>query len=264
MGNITICYMNADETDTDADLSMPQGRLRHARKLRGYKTAQEFSDTHGILQPTYSNHETGKRGLKRSTAIEYCRLLRINLNWLLAGDGPMAGAPQTSEEAVEVVGHVQAGDWQQAAQWEVDERYQEYVRPSAKYSGFTRFGLEIRGNSMNQYYPDGSVIYCVRFFDLGRVPASGERVVVNREGPAGVEATVKEFIVDEDGTAYLWPRSTNPAHQSPYKLILNNHESNSEDDWGNLLSSLAAAKVGTDEIDEFEIFALVIGHYADD
>jgi hypothetical protein len=30
-----------------------------------------------------------------------------------------------------------------------------------------------------------------------------------------VEATLKEYVVDEKGVAWLWPRSTHPEHQQP-------------------------------------------------
>ena len=58
-----------------------------------------------------------------------------------------------------------------------------------------RFALKVVGPSMDLMYPDGTIILCVRYADLGRLPESGERVVCQRRDDQGlVEATVKEFV----------------------------------------------------------------------
>jgi hypothetical protein len=83
-----------------------------------------------------------------------------------------------------------------------------------------RFGLLVRGNSMNRLYPEGTIVLVIRFGDLGRDPAPGERVVVvRRDRKTGeFEATLKEYDRDAQGRHILWPRSADPEFQSPIVL----------------------------------------------
>ncbi len=74
---------------------------------------------------------------------------------------------------------------------------------------------------MDEYYPDGSHVVCVRLSDLERWPIPGEHVVIERRDGVtdDFEATLKEFRV-ADGKAWLWPRSYDPAHQQPVQVSL--------------------------------------------
>ena len=68
-------------------------RLKAARAAAGYRTAKEFADTHGIETSTYSNHESGARGIRQPTADRYVDFLAPNLagisaDWIRFGDGP--------------------------------------------------------------------------------------------------------------------------------------------------------------------------------
>lgn len=62
-------------------------RLRKARRDAGYKTAAEFAAKHGIPQPTYALHESGKRGLKDDVLKEYAGKLGVREAWLRYGEG---------------------------------------------------------------------------------------------------------------------------------------------------------------------------------
>jgi transcriptional regulator with XRE-family HTH domain len=61
------------------------GRLRHARKAAGYKTAREFAQAQAIAPSTYSQYETGKRVFNAETIVRFCTALNINAHWLLFG-----------------------------------------------------------------------------------------------------------------------------------------------------------------------------------
>jgi len=94
---------------------------------------------------------------------------------------------------------------------------------------------------MNEVYPEGSIVVCVNLKDLGREPRPGERVIVERHGASGlVEITVKELRRDESGDYWLWPRSTHPAFQQPWKWPQPQDEHSGED---------------------IQVIALVIGSY---
>lgn len=93
---------------------------------------------------------------------------------------------------------------------------------------------------MNEIYPEGSVVICVKIHDLGRDPLPPERVVCQRRSEMGFEATVKELRRDALGEFWLWPRSNDPNFQQPWKLPKpNEHDHN----------------------DDIQIVALVVGMY---
>lgn len=140
---------------------------------------------------------------------------------------------------VGIVGSVEAGVWREALQWDEEDVRRFTVPVPPAFSNMNIFGLEVRGPSMNELYPNKTVVFCVRFLDLQREPRSGERVVVYRR-TAGelMEATLKEFIVDDKGHKWLRPRSTAPEFQKAWRV----HE-------------------GAKDEHEFEVHALVIGSY---
>lgn len=77
-----------------------------------------------------------------------------------------------------------------------------------------RFGLKIEGDSMDELYPDGTIVECVSVFGHAEI-APGKRVVVVRQRKDGLfEATVKELAEDDEGKLWAVPKSSNPAHQS--------------------------------------------------
>jgi len=128
-------------------------------------------------------------------------------------------APRARLRSVSVRGHVQAGDWREALEWPQDDWYEVPLPPDPRWPRASRFALEVRGPSMNRLFPDRSVIYCALFDDIGDEPKNGDRVVVERVNRDGLfEATVKEYVIDEDGRRWLWPRSTHPDHQQPIPL----------------------------------------------
>lgn len=115
----------------------------------------------------------------------------------------------------QVIGAVEAGVWRPAAEWPEDDFYEVYWVPKQEFIGIPTFGLEVHGPSMDRIYPEGSIVVCVRLAHINREPRSGERVVVYSRRPDGfLEATLKEYV-KENGTIWLWPRSTNPHHQAP-------------------------------------------------
>lgn len=119
-----------------------------------------------------------------------------------------------------VKGAVQAGIYRDAIEWDGDEWYSMTVPTDDRFPGVERFGIEVRGNSMNAVYPEGTVVLVVRFGDIARGPKSGERVVaLRRSAETGeFEATLKEYQLDGQGRHILWPRSDDPDFQSPFIL----------------------------------------------
>ena len=138
-----------------------------------------------------------------------------------------------------VIGYVQAGQWRQAMQWEdADDSYEVDVPVRPVYIGKT-FGLEVRGRSMDQIYPEGTVAICVRYVDLDREPRSGEDVVCERRSKDGlVETTIKRYKVEDSGQKWLLPQTSDPALAQPISL-----------------------EQAPSDVESIEILAVVVGSY---
>lgn len=121
-------------------------------------------------------------------------------------------------EPIEVRGYVQGGAWRSALEIPDTDRYQIMVPAKGPYTHLPRYGLEVRGESMNKLFPNGTVVEVVNFSDIGRAPETGECVVaIRRDGP-DMEATLKLYQCADDGTILLWPKSTDPNWQQPIRL----------------------------------------------
>ena len=101
-------YADKKSRGTDDNL-MPGARLKKCRKLLNItqdELAKKIHSTHGFI----SSAETGRFTMGAEFLYELNRQLNVNINWLLAGDGPMflnaerpatvAGAPPDPREAV--------------------------------------------------------------------------------------------------------------------------------------------------------------------
>lgn len=111
------------------------------------------------------------------------------------------------------VGEAAAGTWREAFEWPRDDWLPVAIAvKDERYPGAKRSALRVRGDSMDQLYPDGSFVVFVRLADLGRKAQQGDRVVVIRRRHGLMEATIKEYFRDGKNKRWLVPRSTNPAH----------------------------------------------------
>ena len=119
---------------------------------------------------------------------------------------------------IRVIGAVQAGSWRAALEWPQEDQFETPVRIDPKFAGLTVIALEVRGPSMNEVFPHGTIVICVPFIELGRGPMHGERVVVQRFRGGEVEASIKEYRFGSDAVPRLWPLSDHPDHQAPLRL----------------------------------------------
>lgn len=164
------------------------------------------------------------------------RALDLDLSTFMLGKG--SEAQRLAGEYIEVRGAVQAGVWRESTEWDEDERYQIVVGPSP-YPLARRFALKVVGDSMDQVYPEGTLLDCLSMYDLPEEPETGEHVIVERICFDGTrELTVKEFYVAPDGKQWLLARSNNPEFQAPIP-----------------------AHNGDPKIEETRVCALVIGSY---
>lgn len=121
---------------------------------------------------------------------------------------------------VQVCGEVQAGVWKEAQEWPVSDQYEITIPYDASYPGLKRYGLTVKGQSMNRVFQDGSVVIVINFAELGRLPRNGDYVVAMQRSRVSdsFEATIKAVQIKESGQMVLWPQSTEPEFQSPIIL----------------------------------------------
>ena len=197
---------------------------------------------------------------KIENLVRLAAVLRVPASYLLDaaaeaetedGNDKMPLRP-VSVMTVYVKGAVQAGVWADAIEWDSSDWLPIFVPEEARYPRVERFGLQVRGNSMDRLYPAGSILITVRFADIGRGPEPGDKVVVIRRSETGdqFEATVKVYELDELNRVILWPRSTDPEHQAPIILPAASYEFAGNGHDGDQASH-----------PDLEISSLVIGSY---
>ena len=186
-------------------------RLKSARERAGYQTAKAAAEAMGIPIATYIQHENGGRGFPSGRAERYARFFRVPPEWLLYGKSTPNKVVELGPQLF-VIGEVAAGVFKEAWKmppddWEAFTGRPDVVAPLQK-----RFGLKVLGDSMDLLYPPGTILECVEY--EGNEPIQpGKRVIAQRTKIDGsVEATVKEYYIDEEGVEWLRPRSNNPRH----------------------------------------------------
>ncbi|MGJ0508901.1 MAG: LexA family protein [Methylocystis sp.] len=133
--------------------------------------------------------------------------------WRLSGDAPEPPSPTS----IWVSGHVEAGSFREAVEWDRSQWYPLDVPVPDRFRRKAK-ALEVRGFSMDLEYKPGAVVIWVDVLD-SRPPRDSDHVIVYAQHRDGkTEATVKELRVDEEGRRWLWPRSTKPEHQQPMNV----------------------------------------------
>ena len=185
-------------------------QLRRLRKTGGL-TLSQVADMLDMSESQVSRLERGESDFTGATLEKFARLYSCTVADILT-DGPPL-------ERVVVRGDVQGGAWREAIEWNEDDWYTVAVPRDERYPNLPRFGLEVRGASMNQVFPEGTVLICILTEAIQDGVPPGKKVIVQQVDRAGLtEATVKELLVDEQGRAWLWPRSTDPEYQAPLQF----------------------------------------------
>lgn len=158
----------------------------------------------------FLNHHS--HGLDPRTYAKLARAAEVPVHRLT---GEMPDPP--SPTAIWVAGHVQAGNFREAVEWDRSRWYPVDVPVPDRFRKLAK-ALEVRGSSMNLEYRPGDIIIWVDMLDF-RPPRQDDHVVVYTERTDGqIEATIKEYRVDPSGKRWLWPRSDDPEHQLPLDL----------------------------------------------
>lgn len=183
--------------------------LRDFINERGLKIARWAKESAVDKNSIYNFLNSHSQSLDARTYAKLARTAEVPA-WRLSGDQPEAPSPT----AIWVSGHVEAGEFREAVEWDRSRWYAVDVPVPARFRRISK-ALEVRGFSMDLEYRPGSVVIWVDFLDF-RPPRHEDHVIVySYRGDGGIEATVKELRVDETGKRWLWPRSSKPEHQLP-------------------------------------------------
>lgn len=212
----SVCYGNttlAIPPKNFVGYPMPMGyldRLARLRKAKGF-TQSSLAERLGVEQPTVQRWESGKREPSLAQLFELARALDVEPGNLL---GDTTAAPLGPRLFIK--GTVAAGVWREALELPAEDWTTFTGRAGVEADDKFRFGLRVAGDSMDEVYPEGTILECVSVFGHVEIKP-GRRVIALREDGHGlVEATVKELVASEDGL-WLVPKSSNPAHQ-PFRL----------------------------------------------
>jgi transcriptional regulator with XRE-family HTH domain len=194
-----------------------------AKKIRDLRTLLALDQTefgkkldpkNPVPQATISKWERDKQQPDAENTVRLARLAGVPPHqWL--------GIPGIGEVEVErgkrvpIIGAVAAGEWREAVAYPDDEQEWVEAQLPASYRNLDIQAFDVSGPSMNRVYPDGTLAFIASTQSF-RGPENGDRVLVIRHNRTGlVEATLKEYVIDDAGKKWLWPRSYDPMHQAP-------------------------------------------------
>lgn len=190
-------------------------KIKELRTLLGLNQAELGKKLGGVPQATISKWERDKQNPDAEHTARLASLAGQDVHeWL--GIRPIGGGDATPKgKRIPIVGAVAAGEWREAVAYaDEDQEWVEAQLPSS-YRNLDIQAFDVTGPSMNRVYPDGTLVY-VASTQSYRAPESGDRVLVVRHNQVGqVEVTLKEYVVDDNGKRWLWPRSYDPMHQAP-------------------------------------------------
>lgn len=215
--------------------NIPMGYLRNLKVIRKQRklTQAQLAELVGVEQPTIQRYEKG-RSPSLEQAMEIAGKLGVTLDDLVGEAEIVPLGPRLF-----VKGEVRAGYFAEAWEWAQDDWSMYTGRADVRDPADKRFGLKVVGDSMNERYPQGTILDCVRYEQDYVIP-SGKRVIVQRfKADGSVETTVKELVRDEAGVEWLVPRSTNPVHQR-----------------------FRGDQPGDPDVTHVEVLAVVVGAYA--
>lgn len=227
--DVQNCYMTDTEDSNEAQ-EKARKRLELALQVTGWSAAKLASEA-GLAASTISRflnfpvkHTISLKTLAKvdDAVWRYIKSVpdpreSIRLTFLYGASTPQVEPLDTKSISIQVRGAVQAGHWAEAIEWPRDEW--DVVRVPRPDGHKSYFGLLVKGPSMNQVYPEDTILVCVPMMHYDHALSEEDHVIVQRRAESGlVEATVKEIRSDSEGRIWLWPKSTHPEYQSPIEL----------------------------------------------
>lgn len=197
------------------------------RKKRAAERVRELRESFGMEQPEFARFlglpKDGQSSISKWESAKSAPGSKAAALLALKGGKDalyyqgLEPAPSVSASKIRmapIVGVVQAGAWREAIEFPPDEQEQFPVPPNTP--NFDVQAFIVRGTSMDQVFPDGTVVLVAGTIANRINPRGGDYVLVQRTDADGlIEASLKQYVVDVDGTKWLWPRSNDPRFQAP-------------------------------------------------
>ena len=192
--------------------------IRQALKEQKGKSQKGLAEAMGINESQVSRMLQGARAIKVDEIPKIASYLNVMLP-VTVGDRLVR--EEISQRRIPILGEVAAGAWLEAPVMHPLSEPGEYVPfvPADIAADPGLFALRVRGTSINNIAPDGSLLICVRYSHSGRDLDHNELVIVERQDADGTfETTAKRARRGKQGAIELWPDSNDPRHQAPIVL----------------------------------------------
>lgn len=207
------------ESADGGSMSEAEQRALVQRVLDTYRgthklTVNRWAKAAGVGNSLYNFMNKESHSLSRPTIQKLVKAAKL----LGVPTGPQtATATSIGVGSVTVRGDLSAGMWREAIEWDITEQFGMELPVPSRWAG-KAYGLRIIGRSMNEKWPDSTIVLCVPFMDYGFELESGEDyVVVHRRNAIGlVEATAKRYEL-HGNEIWLCPESTDQSYQ-PVKI----------------------------------------------
>jgi transcriptional regulator with XRE-family HTH domain len=218
-------------------------RIAEARKVAGWSQLR-LAEAINQAQTTVSSWERGRTEPTREDVSRIADVLGLSRAALELGDD-LGDALSPVARRVPVVGTVQAGAWvEQAVGVDPEHDAVEWVYfDEPEYRRAKLFCVEVRGPSVNMVYPEGSKVICALPHEVG--VRADDFVVAQRRRGSLVETTLKQLVIERDGSVALYPRSSHPDFQTPIRIQPDEHSDEGVAIIGVVIARYQVGRTGT-------------------
>lgn len=187
------------------------------------KQRSELAELLDIGAPRITDIINGERNIKAEEIPRIARYFDVDplvLLDVIAGEADPILLHEGSNKTAPLIGYVEAGVYGEATEIPYDDQTHHHI-PTAVQGFENVFALEVRGESMNQVFPHGSILFCVKPKDDAQqreLVYHGQYVIVRRHGAHGFESTVKQIEITPTGETWAWPRSDDNRFKTPWQI----------------------------------------------
>lgn len=163
-----------------------------------------------VPQTTIAKWENNLQQPRPDKVARLAKLAKVTPNQFMGLEE--IGTTSSPGRSIQVMASLRAGAWSETAEWPEDDRYEIPAKLPPKWDAVPITAAEVEGDSMNEFYPDGSTVFLAPLEFIPGGLKDRMHVMVVRRGMDGTyESTLKEYR-EEGGKKWLVPRSTSPAH----------------------------------------------------
>lgn len=211
------------------------GRLRAARLDAGFGSASAAATRFHWTASTYRAHENGQNDFGPKEAEIYGRSFKVRPAWLLTGELPMRDGEKRLTEGepkelpfIPILGKVAAGSFIDVIVLQHEKPKASAFPPDPRFPIESQFDLVVEGSSINRFAQEGDIIRCVDIRSSGIDVRDGDMVIVERACDTSLRETTAKRLRIKGDVFELWPESTDPLWQEPYRIVNGGHDQHDE------------------------------------